>query len=290
MKVLITGISGFLGLNLLQEINTKKFDELEIFCVSRNIEQAKKLTNHSAIKLISYDIYSNIEKLYEQIGVPNILVHMAWSGLPNFQEDFHIVDNLPKEKLFLNSSVDLGVERLIVTGTCFEYGLKEGCLEENIVTEPVSKYGIAKDLLRKSIQEKMLKTEFKLQWLRLFYPFGYAQNPKSLIPSLQRAIDKKDEEFFITDSNIKRDFIPVNEVARYILYLIFEKNLSGIINCCTGEPRSILDFATDYCKNKNSKIKIVPGKFPALNYEPQRFWGSTEKMLSSSFEFKNKFF
>ena len=290
MRILITGISGFIGRNILREIKPIHTNGNEIYCVARNIDDLRLLKDKTAIKFVSYDIYTNIEYLYKKIGTPDVLIHLAWNGLPNFQEDFHIEQNLPKEKYFIKSSIKMGVKHIIVTGTCFEYGLQEGCLEEDQNTKPVTKYGIAKDLLRKYIQNQQSENEFIFQWLRLFYPFGNDQNPKSLIPSLQKAIEKKDEEFFIGDSELERDFIPVREVARYILYLITERKLKGIINCCTGKPRKLIKFVDDYCKDKNSKIKIIPGRFKAPSYEPKKFWGSTKKMLSSSFKFENELF
>lgn len=49
-----------------------------------------------------------------------------------------------------------GVKQILVTGTCFEYGLQNGCLSEEMPTVPVTQYGLSKDTLRKSLE--MLQT------------------------------------------------------------------------------------------------------------------------------------
>jgi len=49
-----------------------------------------------------------------------------------------------------------GVKQILVTGTCFEYGLQNGCLSEEMPTVPVTPYGLSKDTLRKSLE--MLQT------------------------------------------------------------------------------------------------------------------------------------
>ncbi len=40
-----------------------------------------------------------------------------------------------------------GFKHLLVAGTCFEYGLQNGCLHEELTPNPVTPYGLAKDSL-----------------------------------------------------------------------------------------------------------------------------------------------
>ena len=48
--------------------------------------------------------------------------------------------------------VNFGCKNIVVTGTCYEYGNINGCLEENLKVDPNNLYAIAKDSLRRSIQ------------------------------------------------------------------------------------------------------------------------------------------
>ena len=284
MKIFVTGATGFVGHTLIKKLKSKNW---KILCIARNIKNMKSTKN---IQYLSLDIHSNKVNLFKKYGIPDILIHLAWSGLPNYQEKFHVKKNLPKEKKFLFNAVDSGVKHIIVTGTCFEYGKQEGCLDEDFNTSPNTQYALAKDLLRKKLIEKQNKKYFILQWVRLFYIFGTNQNPKSLFPSLRRAINKKEKFFNIAKGNIQRDFLSIIDVANYLVHLCLTPNLNGIINCCSGKPLSIRKFVKKYADKRRSKIKIVSGKFQKPKFEAQAFWGSTSKMLSSSFKFKNKFF
>tara|TARA_B110000971_G_C20034448_1_gene513334 strand:+ start:1680 stop:2540 length:861 start_codon:yes stop_codon:yes gene_type:complete len=286
MKIFITGATGFIGSALVKKLKLKKW---ELLCIARNIEQTKLKTNNN-IKFISFDIYSDKENLFRKYGVPDILIHLAWSGLPNYQENFHIKKNLPNEKKFLFNAIDSGVKRIIVSGTCFEYGKQEGCLSEDSKTNPNTKYALAKDLLRKKLIQKQKKKYFILQWVRLFYIFGTNQNPKSLFPSLRQSINKKEKFFNIAKGKILRDFLSISEVAKYFVHLCLNPNLNGIINCCSGNPLTIRKFVKKYANKRKSQIKIKTGKFQKPKFEAQNFWGSTTKMQSLSFKFKNKFF
>ena len=84
MKIFITGATGFIGSALVKKLKSKKW---KLLCIARNIEQTKLKTNNN-IKFISFDIYSDKENLFRKYGVPDILIHLAWSGLPNYQENF----------------------------------------------------------------------------------------------------------------------------------------------------------------------------------------------------------
>ena len=50
---------------------------------------------------------------------------------------------------FLKSAVESGIKEIICIGTCFEYGGISAPYKSSDVTKPNTKYGIAKDCLRK---------------------------------------------------------------------------------------------------------------------------------------------
>ena len=282
---MITGATGFVGRNLIKRIYKKK--DWNILCLVRKKPDLDNLNN---IKFHVGDIYSEKLNIYKKYGVPDILIHLAWSGLPNYQENFHLEKNLPNEKKFLTKGINAGIKQIIITGTCFEYGKLSGKLHEKMMGRPNTKYGQAKDLLRKYLEKKQKHKNFTLQWVRLFYVFGSNQKPNSLLPTLQRSIYKKEKYFNIAEGKILRDFINIKLVAKFLVFLCKNKNLNGIINCCSGNPISIRDFVKIYLKKRNSKIKIRIGNFTKPEHEPEQYWGSASKMLSSSFKFKNKFF
>ena len=83
---------------------------------------------------------------------PTRLILLSWPGLPNYQEKFHVTRNLPACVELLDKLVKVGLKRLVVAGTCYEYGLQNGPLNESQLTNPTNCYAIAKDSLRRVIE------------------------------------------------------------------------------------------------------------------------------------------
>ena len=77
---------------------------------------------------------------------------------------------------------------MLVTGTCFEYGMQSGYLSEKMITNPGNPYALAKDSLRKFLLSLQREVPFTLQWARLFYMYGSGQNPNSILAQLDNAV------------------------------------------------------------------------------------------------------
>ena len=125
---------------------------------------------------------------FDAMGSPNTLIHLAWGGLPNYQSSHHVVNEFRAQLAFLTSCVKHGLKRLVVTGTCYEYGLACGELGEDTPTQPCTQYGIAKDMLRKALFALHREYDFELCWLRLFYLCGDGQSERSLYSSFHAAL------------------------------------------------------------------------------------------------------
>src|SRR6185312_13689123 len=84
---------------------------------------------------------------------PDTLIHLAWGGLPNYGSLHHFEDELPAQYTMLKAWVASGLKTLVVAGTCFEYGMQSGPLDEEMDTRPANPYGLAKDALRRQLQQ-----------------------------------------------------------------------------------------------------------------------------------------
>ena len=174
--------------------------------------------------------------------------------------------------------VDNGLQNLVVTGTCFEYGMKEGCLSEDMESDPQNPYALAKDRLRKFLEELQRQKPFTLQWIRLFYMYGKGQNPNSLLSQLENALDRGDRAFNMSAGEQLRDYLPIEKVAEYIVKIALQSKVNGIINCCSGVPIKVKDLVKNYLKAKNKKIELNLGYYPYPDYEAMAFWGDDNKL------------
>jgi len=203
---------------------------------------------------------------------------LAWEGLPNFKELFHLERNLPNNYYFLKNMVENGLGKVVVTGTCLEYGMQSGELKEDLETKPDNPYALAKDCLRKFLEQLQKKIDFDLKWIRLFYMYGKGQSPNSILSQLEVALEGGGKIFNMSGGEQLRDCLPIERVAEYIVKISMQDKVTGVINCCSGEPISIRRLAENYLAEKNKNIELNLGYYPYPDYEPMAFWGSREKL------------
>lgn len=276
-KVLVTGATGFIGGYVIRELLKNGH---EVVASSSNIEKAK---NHDWFKDVTYreldlgklDSQTDYFAYFER---PVKVIHLAWEGLPNYKSLFHIEENLPRHISFLKNLVANGAKDITVTGTCFEYGMQQGALREDLPTYPDNPYALAKDTLRKYLEQLRKTIPFSFKWARLFYMYGEGQNKKSLYPQLMEALDKDAESFNMSGGEQIRDFLPVQTIASHIVAIAGQTGVEGPINCCSGKPVSVLKFVNDIIAASGKKIDLNLGFYPYPDYEPMYFWGSNEKL------------
>jgi nucleoside-diphosphate-sugar epimerase len=278
-KVLVTGATGFIGNHVIERL--LKISQ-HVIATSAHEVKAKQFDWYSKVTYLPLDL-SALEAnkdYFDYFGKPEVLIHLAWEGLPNYKSSFHIDRILPEQYSFLSNLIQNGLNDLTVTGTCFEYGMREGCLDESMVPAPANAYAIAKDSLRKALEELQTLHSLSFKWARLFYMFGKGQNPKSILAQLETAIQNKEEVFNMSGGEQLRDYLPVESVAEYIVGIALQTEVEGIINCCSGFPISIKQIVTDYLRQRGATIKLNLGYYPYPDYEPMEFWGDSRKLRS----------
>jgi len=279
MKILVTGSTGFIGKHVIDYL--LRFAEINIIVTSSNEEELKKTFHKKKLTIIPFDIYNNQNTnldLYTLFDKPDKLIHLAWKGLPNYGETFHITENLVKDFDFLSNLIKNGLKDITITGTCFEYGMQEGELNENMPTIPKNFYALAKDTLRKMLEIFKVQNDFDFKWVRLFYMYGYGQSTNSLIPQLEMAINNGQQIFNMSGGEQIRDYLPVSEVAKNIAKIALQSEINGIINNCSGSPQRVVDFVNQYLKNNHKNINLNLGYYPYSVYEPMAFWGNNQKL------------
>jgi len=273
MRVAVTGASGFVGRHVVSALRQL---DASVIAISRHPDAA---TDDQLLPL-AFDIAQPARFSLERIGNPDVLVHLAWGGLPNYRSAHHLEHELPAHSAFLESCVRSGLKRLVVAGTCLEYGMHSGGLVEATPCMPVTAYGKAKCALHQHLQELGERCEFDLTWLRMFYLYGPGQSPASLYSQLRAAVASNERSFDMSAGDQIRDFLPIETAAKYMAELTLGPAGSGAVNICSGQPVSVVDIVRDWLRTWNAEITLNRGTVARPDYEPFAFWGNPGKLKS----------
>ncbi len=272
-SVIVTGASGFVGRAVLAALAARR---IRPTAVTRDRRRLAGLEQDAAI--IEGDVGAPDPTLIAAVARHDVLLHLAWDGLPNYKSLRHFETELPAQYHFLKTVVTAGSRSLVVSGTCFEYGMQEGRLVENAMCLPTNPYGYAKDALRRQLSFLRQERSFALTWARLFYMYGKGQSPNSVYAQLAAAVARGDDNFDMSAGEQIRDYLPVETIADCLVGLALRGGDVGAVNICSGEPRSMRGIVETWLRDNGWRITLRLGKHPYPDYEPFAFWGSAEKL------------
>lgn len=276
MKVALSGATGFVGKHVLAELEKRQFTPT-LLIRPTPIHTIPKL-QHSIVSVNIADL-PNCNS-FEYIGKPDVLIHCAWEGLPNYKSLHHIEDELYKQYRFITRLVKDGLKNILITGTCFEYGMQSGALYETMSSQPNTPYGFAKNTLLQKLLYFQNTYPFHLTWARLFYLYGDGQSKNALFSQLKTAIQNNDGVFPMSRGEQLRDYLPISTASQHLVSLAaLQKNI-GIINICSGIPISIRALVEKWLHENDWRITLKLGHYAYSDYEPMAFWGDINKLHS----------
>jgi len=272
MRILITGSSGFIGLNLIRYFKNTKFNILAIYNKNK-----PKLPKYKNIKFYKHDI-----KNFKKISVirnfkPNIVIHLAWKDIPDFtfKKSF---ENLTQSINFLDSVLNIAsCKKIIVSGSSYEKNIDKN-----------NYYFVwAKKSLREWLTYKCKEKKIDFGWMRIFYVFGPGQRKKSLITYLCNSL-KNNKKPIINNPFIFNDYIYIDDVIKAITKLMKKKlnyksydigsgNLISVWKICSlvekiilkknfyFKKNEILLNKKNFHKNNKANSKNYKNKFEKIN-------------------------
>ena len=248
-KVLVTGSSGFLGLNLTKELIKKKY---EVYCVY-NTKIKKKYNKVKYIKC-NLESFSEIKKKLKNINF-NYIINLAGYGR---HDDFlksggkiifnHFLISMNLANYFLNKKIS----KFINIGSGDEYGMNKHPQKENMKEDPFSSYSFVKTSNTYLFQMLNKRYNFPSATLRLFLVYGPNQETNRLIPYVIKSC-LKNKSFDITEGRQFRDFCYVDDFSNAVIKCLNTKRVNGeVINIASGKKIQIKSVV----KIINSKINL----------------------------------
>ena len=273
MKVAVSGAQGFIGRHVVSALVRAG---AEPTCWIRPSARDDRMPfRHPTVAI---DILDPPSRVFDRLGRPDALIHLAWGGLPNYASPHHLERELPAHEALLSRMVEDGLANLVVAGTCFEYGMQSGALAETAEAAPANAYAAAKDTLRRRLQALQHERPFALTWARLFYLHGDGQAAGALLPQLQRALDAGETTFPMSGGEQVRDYLPVEEAADDLVRLTMARRDHGIVNVCSGRPITVRALVERWLAEHGKTIALDLGRYPYPTHEPMAFWGDDTKL------------
>jgi dTDP-6-deoxy-L-talose 4-dehydrogenase (NAD+) len=273
VKVAVTGATGFIGRHVVAELKRRSISPVLICRPSSRVP-----VEFSAHSIVTFELGNPPTNAFDLLDRPDVLIHLAWGGLPNYGSLHHFENELPLHYHFLRRMVEAGLSNLLVTGTCLEYGMRCGPLAESCEPRPENPYAFAKDSLRRQLDFLRKTRLFNLTWARLFYLYGDDQHSHCLLPQLRAAVARGDATFNMSGGEQLRDYLPVICIAQYLVSLAVRDQDTGIVNICSGNPISVRKLVENWIAENHWRIDLNLGHYPYPAHEPMAFWGDGTKL------------
>ena len=269
MRVLVTGAGGYIGRHIVKELLDKGHEVLASDFSFKGIDERAKF--------IEEPIFSGEKDIFNRLGCPDCLIHMAWRDGFIHNSNAHMQD-LSNHIIFLENMIDGGLKYLTVMGTMHEIGYHEGAIDENTPCNPLSMYGVAKNALRQTLLLYCKDKDVNLHWLRAYYIYGDDMRGSSIFAKICQAVEDGKKTFPFTTGKNKYDFIHVDKLAEQIVASSVQNEVNGVINVCTGNPISLGEQIETFIKDHNFDIKLEYGAFPDRPYDSPITYGDAAKI------------
>ena len=257
MKILISGVSSFLGIYTAKELLSQGHELYGI--VRKESKNREKLESLRGLQLISVDMkafscfaeggeFALASLLPKDLDA---IIHFAWDGVgskgrenPEIQEQ-----NLLMSKGFYQWGLQRGVKYFLFAGSQAEYG--RGTRKN---PEPVSAYGKAKLSFSRyglsggkaeesySFQEQEPQMDFLD--LRIFSVYGIGDHESTLVQTLVQAV-LAGQSMDLSPCSQMWNFMEARDLARAIAFLLEGGFGSGTYDLCGKDSRPLKDYVLE---------------------------------------------
>ena len=260
-KVLITGITGFLGSHVAESLISNNIQVIGLKRKDSNIWRCEEFKDK--IQWVDIDekgLFVDELKKYSF----DTVIHGAWIGVEsNTRNDWNEQSkNIPFLVSLLEVIKIVDVKKFIFLGSQAEYGNIDGKISEDYKPNALNAYAGIKLACLEIVKAFCETNDINWIWLRLFSLFGEKENQNWLIPSLIASM-LTDEQMDFTPGEQKYAYLYVKDYTSIMNKIVTMSIESGVYNVSSNQTRTIKSLVEDIRDYINPKFIL---NFGALNY------------------------
>lgn len=213
-RVFLTGATGFIGSHLARALTVQG---AEVHAI-RRAETASTRLPCAGIHWHTADMLdvSSLRRAIERAD-PAVVFHLAAYGAITPQRSQESAYRVNVEGAWnLWSALTTTRSRIVVAGTCGEYGIADGLSDESMACEPTGFYPATKNAAGTLLKTLGRESGRDVVVLRLYGPFGEADDTSRVLPAM---IDRllRGESLEVTKGEQHRDFSHVDDHVQAFL-------------------------------------------------------------------------
>ncbi len=286
-RILITGVTGFLGANITEKLC---FEGYEVLAIKReNSDLWRCIEFKEQVKLINIEgneFESDIVKFK-----PEVLVHTAWNGVSS--KDRNNLSNQIENILLLVKLLKIvkkaGIKKIIALGSQAEYGYFNGRVNEKFSCNPITYYGSVKLATLQILRTFSELNNVRWYWLRLFSIYGPKEGTNWLIPFVIKKM-LNDESIDLTLCQQKYDYIFIEDFTSAIVKTIETDVNNGVYNLSSNKSTELKIVIEELRNIMYSNSKLNFGALPYRNNQIMHIEGdSTNFFINFDYKLNIKF-
>lgn len=268
-RVLVTGATGFVGANLVRRLIRDNYEVHILTRETSNLWRIKEIYSELIDWKVDLKEKETLKKVLKKIK-PDYIIHLAiYGGRPYEQDVDEIINsNFLGTVNLIEATRDINYKVFVNTGSSSEYGSKKEKMQENMICEPNTVYGIAKVGATLYCNYEASKNNKNIGTIRLFSPFGDFEDKGRLFPDIILSL-LENKNVNLANPEAVRDFIYIEDVIDLYMEII-KKNLNikgEIFNCGYGQQHSVKYIADKIKKYLNSEKELKYGKVEGRSFD-----------------------
>jgi UDP-glucose 4-epimerase len=272
MKLFITGATGFIGSHVLKQALAEGHRVTALRYAGEQPKIPLPTEPDWVEGLLSDDWSAELRQC-------DAILHLAAAGvsMQNLEWKQLFAVNVNQSLSLWLQAADVGVRRLIIAGSCFEYGSTAARLDfipADAPLEPTGPYHASKAAATMAAVALAVERGLELALLRPFHVYGEGEAVPRFWPALRQAA-LAGEDFPMTLGEQVRVFTPVEQVAAAFVAAVTRTDIQPgkpvIENLGRGQPQTLLAFAEHWWRVWGATGRLLPGRLPYRANEIMRY-------------------